>query len=234
MPRRRNDLGTLVFPQHRAAGHHRGKQAFGNRKGIQYGLAPAPGAGIQHLAGGGDGGFTDPAPAQSIGKQVGHKQQLPGFCPQFRLLFLYRQQLKQGVNAHDLTAGGGVQVGGGQDSLRLLGHAVGAAVPVMHRIFQQVALFVQQTKVHAPSIEGDAVERPCFLNAQADIIHQVGKIPAEMPVLFAGVVFKAVYLFIGKATALVRAQNSPSAGRAKVKGQHPFHWITPFFSRILA
>ena len=159
---------------------------------------------------------------------------MPGFCPQFRLLFLHRQQLKQGVNAHNLTAGGGVQVGGGQDSLRLLGHAVGAAVPVMHGVFHQMTRFVQQTKVHAPSIEGDAVESPRLLDAQADIGHQVGKIPAEMPVLFAGVVFKAVYLFIGKVTALVRAQNSSSAGRAEVKGQHPFHWITPFFSRILA
>ena len=147
---------------------------------------------------------------------------------------LHRQQLKQGVNAHNLTAGGGVQVGGGQGFLRLLVHSIGAVVPVMHGVFQQVTRFVQQTKVHAPSIESDAVESPCFLNAQADIVHQVGKIPAEMPVLFAGVVFKAVYLFIGKATALILAQNSPSAGRTKVKSQHPFHWTTPFFSRILA
>lgn len=38
--RRCNDLGTLVFPHHRAAGHHRGKQAFGNRKGISRTVLP--------------------------------------------------------------------------------------------------------------------------------------------------------------------------------------------------
>ena len=104
----------------------------------------------------------------------------------------------------------------------------------MHRIFQQVALFVQQAEVHTPGIEGDAVESPRLLDAQADIGHQVGKVPAEMPVLLPGLVLKTVYLFIGKAAVLVLAQDGPAAGCTEVKGQRPFHCTTPFFSRILA
>ena len=104
----------------------------------------------------------------------------------------------------------------------------------MYRVAQQLALFVQQAEVHTPGVETDAVERARFFNAQPNVGHQVGKIPAEMPVLFPGAVLEAVYLFIGKASVLVLGQNGPAAGRAEIKGQNPLHFTTPFFSRMLA
>ena len=234
MPGHRDHLGTLVFTHHRAAVHPGGKQVLRNRKGLQHIPVPGAGAGIQHLAGGGNGGFAHIRPAQGVSEQIGHKQQAAGFFPGFCVLLLHRQQLEQGVDGHDLAAGGGIQGIRIHPGHRFFHHALGAAVPVVHRVAQQVSVFVQQAKVHAPGIKPDAVKRTRFFNSLMHIGHQVGKIPAEMPVPLPGAVLKAVSFFIGKVPVLVFRQNGPAAGCAEVKGQYPLHSTTPFFSRMFA
>ena len=71
---------------------------LGDVEGGEHRLAPALGAGVQQLAGGGDGGFTGLGAAQGPGEQIGHKQQPVGLFPQLGFLPLQGQQLVQAVD----------------------------------------------------------------------------------------------------------------------------------------
>ena len=98
MARGGDDLGPLVLPYHGAAFHQGREQLLGDVEGGEHLLAPALGAGVQQLAGGGDGGFTGLGAAQGPGEQIGHKQQPVGLFPQLGLLPLQGQQLVQAVD----------------------------------------------------------------------------------------------------------------------------------------
>ena len=87
----------------------------------------------------------------------------------------------------------------------LLHQAGGALVPVVDRVLQQAALGVQQAKVHAPGVKGQAVHRAGLLGAQADVCQQVLKVPAEMAVLVPGVVLKAVDLLVEELPVFIGA-----------------------------
>ena len=180
MPGHRDHLRALIGAHHAAAVHPGGQQAGRDAEGVQHRFAPRAGPHVQHLAGGGNGGFADLRAAQGVSKQIRHKEQPPCLLQQLRLALPQRQQLEQRVDGHDLVAGGGIQLRFRQNPPGQLHHALGTAVPVVDRVAQQVAPFVQQAKVHTPGIKADALKLPRLFHAQVHIGHQRGKIPAEM------------------------------------------------------
>ena len=72
------------------------------------------------------------------------------------------QKLKYRINFHELGTCDLVKTVRIQQRKALLQHAVYPSVPVVHRIFQQIPLRVQQAEIHAPGIHADAVNLPVF------------------------------------------------------------------------
>ena len=83
---------------------------------------------------------------------VRHQQQPVGLLQQLWRLALYRHELVDGVEALFLDAGAPVQLLGGDALLHQGVHALGAAVPIGHRVPQDAALLVHQGEVHPPGV----------------------------------------------------------------------------------
>ena len=104
-------------------------------------------------------------------EQVRHEQQPLCPAPQLRRLLFYCHQLEQRVDGHDLIARCLIKRSGVHCAQRLLHHSGSAAVAVVHRVFQQGPVFVQQAKIHTPGIEADAVDRARLSQPCAHLIH---------------------------------------------------------------
>ena len=170
-------------------------------------------------------------------EQVRHKQQPLRPAPHLRRLLFYGQQLEQCVDGHDLIARCPIERPGVHCTQRLLHHSGSAAVAVVHRVFQQCSVFAQQTKIHTPGIEADAVDRARLSQPCAHLIHQCGKVPAQASVLFPWAILKTVHLFVRKRRTVVHRFDGSAAGSSEIKGKDSCfsaHCTTPFFSRIFA
>ena len=238
MARHRHHFCTaLKRAHHRAAGRGRREQHFRNIERGQHVPVPCAGAHVHHLACGGNRPLAHLCPAQRMDEQVRHEQQPLCPAPQLRRLLFYCHQLEQRVDGHDLIARCLIKRSGVHCAQRLLHHSGSAAVAVVHRVFQQGPVFVQQAKIHTPGIEADAVDRARLSQPCAHLIHQCGKVPAQVPVFFPRAILKTVHLFVGKRPCVVHRFDGPAAGRAEVKGKDSCfsaHCTTPFFRRIFA
>ena len=54
-------------------------------------------------------------------------------------------------------------------------HTLRPAIPVMHRVLQQIPFLVQQPEVHAPCIHADAVHLPIRLRLNQPLLYLMEK-----------------------------------------------------------
>jgi hypothetical protein len=97
-------------------------------------------------------------------------------------LLLYRVQLIETVDLHELNACGLKNLCArnfGEDSLE---RAVRARIAIMPRIFEQRAVAVEQPEIHAPGIHADAVQLVAFRRGESQAFADFVKKPQRVPV----------------------------------------------------
>ena len=89
----------------------------------------------------------------------------------------------------------------------------------MHRVFQQIPLFVQKAEVHAPGIHADAVHASislCFDQSLLDLMEETQHIPVHRTVYYDRIIGKTVYFLCRDLIPVKGSQHDPAAGSAKV------------------
>ena len=103
-------------------------------------------------------------------------------------------------------------------------HAIGTAVTVMHRITNQMTLFIQQAKIDAPGVDADAcrIERLAFFDADLDVAPQPQKIPVQCAVDGDGGVGESVEFFLGEGTAVKLHRHHPPGFGPQIYSENGF------------
>ena len=221
-------------PQHRARHPDGLEDAAGQAQlGNQF-LVPVLDVCPHQRRGAGVGVLIRGHTAEQIVQVIGHHQE--DFCRvQLLRVFLFqRHELVNGVERLVLDAGAGIMLGKGQAVVlfQCLADALGALIAVGHGIAEAFALLIQQDEIHRPGVNADGRGgKACVmggLQAVDDLLGQRVNVPAEVAVLAADAVFKAVDLLQGDLAVLYRADNVPPAGRTNVNCQCTgLHSVTP-------
>ena len=117
----------------------------------------------------------------------------------FRLLLLYRHQLKDGIEHHLLDSRPLIQFHFRDPAVYFLIHAIRPAVPVAYHVPDHLVILIQQDIVHAPGVDSHARrELPdlfTLLYSIFNVFEQPFIIPAKAAVLFGHSIFKPIDLF---------------------------------------
>jgi len=229
-------------------GLHFRRQAAKNRAGLADGLenaprqaqpgdefiVPVPACGPHQGGGGSVGILVGGHAGQLVVQVVRHHQKGLGRGQLVRVLLFQGGQLVGSVEGLVLDAGAGVVLGKWQHRLQRLAHALGTAVPVGHRIAQDLPCRVQQHKVHGPGVNAHRFGRAAGVLAGfqpgQDVLPQAVHLPAAMAVFLGQAVFKAVDLFQVHAAILYPAQDVTAGRCADVDGKMIGQCATPLLS----
>ncbi len=208
----------------RGAGHADGLEDLpGQAQGGNQPVVPVPGPGVDQGGGGGVGVLVGSDAGEQIVQVIRHHQEGLGRGQLVGMLPLKGGELIGGVEGLVLDAGAGIMVGKGQHRCQPVPLALGAAVPVGHRVADDLARAVQQHKVHCPGVNahrgGDKTRVLAGLQAGNDIVPQAVHLPAKVTVFLHQAVFKPVNLFQLHAAVLDPAQNVPAGGCPDVNGK---------------
>jgi len=147
--------------------------------------------------------------------QIRHKQQFVCFGNHVRLLSLISEKLIQRIELHKLNAGVQIDFLSGDNFKDLFHHSVVAAVTVMIGIFNQLAGFIQQTKVNSPGIDtntaGIGASRGGLADTGNNFGHQLIEIPSERITLLGRAVGKTMHFPQGNLAAGQFRQHYASA-----------------------
>ena len=140
----------------------------------------------------------------------------------FRVGLFYRHELINCIKDLFLDSGPCIQLILRDHLIYLFVHAFCAAVPVSHRVSQDLVIFIQQHIVNAPCIDAhrnrNLPDLFTFLKTVFDLCKETVHIPAERAVLIVHSVRETVHLFKLHLAVLHAGEHVASAGRANING----------------
>lgn len=119
---------------------------------------PVAALGVVHLAGGGDGEFAFAFAAEEIVEEVGHEEEGFGAFESGGAGFVEGDELEEGVEGHELDAGGVEDLLAAELGEGAIEDGVGARVAIHIGIAEDLAVASDEAEIDAPGIDADAGE----------------------------------------------------------------------------
>lgn len=196
-----------------------GKSRF-QPEGFEHVCRPVAGVWVKALCCPGDGALCGLDTGQQKAQQIGHKKKTVRRIQQFRARSGVLVELEHRIDVHDLVAGEVVECFRGNELRRLVRQTGSSRIAVMVRIAKKLAVFADQSVVHAPCVDADAVKsarRMCLLQASLDLVQEPEHVPIEMSAAGNRLIRKPVYLLHGDPPVGKPGEHCTSARCAEIE-----------------
>jgi hypothetical protein len=136
-------------------------------------------------------------------EEVGHEEEVGCAGEEVGVLLLEGVELEEGVELHELDAGGCEDLVAGEFGEDFFEVAIGAGVAVVDGVCEELAAVVEEAEVDAPGVDADAVEGLALelagggAEAGLDVLPEGEEVPLEGSLEAAVVGGEAVELMEG-------------------------------------
>ena len=235
-PRLRGHVGTKNTQVSSGVGQ-RPKHPPRQAETIEHGKRPVARLRVVALGRRGVGPFVGSLAGEKPVKEIGDHQHAVGRRQHARVRSLEGKELVEGVDLHELQAGGREDVGPRHHLFRSREHPASAGVAVADGIGQQGVVRPKKREVDAPGINADGRNRCAVAGrrrpqAADNFVPEAGQIPDELARHGHGAVLEPVEFLQLEDPAVEAARDDTAAGGSQIDRQSHVACHTPSFSRV--